>query len=117
MKLVIAVIRPERLEAVEQALRAALGADRFRLTVQRVEGVGGAEGDVAEWVGESARERPARRIQITLGLTDAHLESALSAILHAARTRGGEPGDGKIFVLPMEDCLRIRTGERGDWAI
>jgi nitrogen regulatory protein P-II 1 len=50
-------------------------------------------------------------------LTDAHLESALSAILHAARTRGGEPGDGKIFVLPLEECLRIRTGERGDWAI
>ncbi len=117
MKLVIAVIRPERLEAVEQALLAALGVDRYRLTVHRVEGVGRAEGEVVESPGGPARELPARRIQITLGVHDTHLESALSAILNAARTGGGQPGDGKIFVLPLEDCLRIRTGERGDWAI
>jgi nitrogen regulatory protein P-II 1 len=123
MKLIIAVIRPDRLEAVEEALRSALEEhDHFRLTVQPVEGHGRAGSEPGQPVqstgpagGETARPAPSLHLQLTIGVNESHLESALSAILNAAHT--GEPGDGKIFVLPLEDCLRIRTGERGDWAI
>ena len=125
MKLIIAVIRPERLEAVEEALRSALEEhDHFRLTVQPVEGHGRAGSEpgaplqsTAPAAGETSRPAPSLHLQLTIGVNESHLESAISAILSGARTGAGQPGDGKIFVLPLEDCLRIRTGERGDWAI
>lgn len=118
MKLIIAVIRPERLEAVQEALRDALEEDgHYRLTVQTVEGHGRAEGEPEPIRGEPLRRPTARHAQITIGVNDIHLEAALAAITGAARTSEGEPGDGKIFVLPLEECVRIRTGERGGWAI
>jgi nitrogen regulatory protein P-II 1 len=119
MKLIIAVIRPERLDAVQDALKAVLDeADNYRLTVQPVEGHGRLRGDVEYFRGQEARPKFVRRTQITIGLNDAYVEPAIEAIVRGARsTAGGAVGDGKIFVMPIEECVRIRTGERGGAAI
>ena len=116
MKLIQAIIRPERLEAVQQALRAVLDEDEhYRMTVQTVEGHCRQEGRVEIVRGRSARPRLVEKLQVTIGVNDAYVERAVQAILKGART--GEVGDGKIFVTPLEECIRIRTGERGNKAI
>lgn len=118
MKLIIAIIRPERLEAVQEALQAALDeGGHYRLTVQTVDGHGRQEGEIEYFRGRPVRQRTVQKTQITIGVNDAYAEPAIAAIVRAARTDDGEIGDGKIFVMPLEDCVRIRTGERGGGAI
>jgi nitrogen regulatory protein P-II 1 len=118
MKLIIAIIRPERLEAVQEALQAALDeGGHYRLTVQTVDGHGRQEGEVEYFRGEPMRQSTVQKSQLTIGVNDAYVEPAIQAIVRGARTDGGEIGDGKIFVLPLEECVRIRTGERGGGAI
>lgn len=122
MKLIIAIIRPERLDAVQAALQAALDeGDNYRLTVQSVDGHGRQSGEVEYFRGQEVRTRMVQKTQITVGVNDAYVEPAIAAIVKAARTteggREGDVGDGKIFVMPMEECVRIRTGERGGKAI
>lgn len=118
MKLIIAIIRPERLEAVQAALQAALDeGDRYRLTAQTVDGHGRQEGEIEYFRGQSLRQRMVHKTQITIGVNDDYVEPAIAALQEAARTGRGEIGDGKIFVLPLEECVRIRTGERGSKAI
>lgn len=118
MKLIVAIIRPERLEAVQAGLQAVLDEeDRYRVTVQPVEGHGRQEGEVEYFRGQRMRPRLVPKVQVTIGVNDRYVEPAIEAILKAARTEGGAVGDGKIFVLPMEECVRIRTGERGGAAI
>lgn len=116
MKLIQAIIRPERLEAVQQALRSVLDEDEhYRMTVQTVEGHGRQEGRVEIVRGRQARPRLVEKLQVTIGVNDAYVERAVQAILKGART--GEVGDGKIFVTQLDECIRIRTGERGSKAI
>ena len=116
MKLIQAIIRPERLEAVQQALRAVLDEDEhYRMTVQTVEGHGRQEGRVEIVRGRAARPLLVEKLQVTIGVNDDYVDRAVQAILKGART--GEVGDGKIFVTPLEECIRIRTGERGNKAI
>jgi nitrogen regulatory protein P-II 1 len=116
MKLIQAIIRPERLEAVQQALRAVLDEDEhYRMTVQTVEGHGRQEGRVEIVRGRATRPRLVEKLQVTIGVNDDYVDRAVQAILKGART--GEVGDGKIFVTPLEECIRIRTGERGNQAI
>lgn len=119
MKLIIAIIRPERLDAVQAELKAVLDeADNYRLTVQPVDGHGRLQGDVEYFRGQETRARFVRRTKLTLGVNDAYVEPAIAAILKGARSGpSGAVGDGKIFVLPMDECVRIRTGERGGAAI
>ncbi len=118
MKLIIAIIRPERLDAVQAALQAALDeGDNYRVTVQTVDGHGRQTGEVEYFRGQQVRQRMVQKTQITVGVNDAYVEPAIQAILKAARTDQGEIGDGKIFVMPLDDCVRIRTGERGGKAI
>jgi nitrogen regulatory protein P-II 1 len=118
MRLIIAIIRPERLDAVQRALQAALDeGDNYRLTVQTVDGHGRQHGEVEYFRGQAVRQHLVQKTQITIGVNDAYVEPSVRAILEAARTGEGEVGDGKIFVLPLEDCVRIRTGERGGKAI
>jgi nitrogen regulatory protein P-II 1 len=116
MKLVIAIIRPERIEAVQEELRKVLDeSDNYRLTIAPVEGHGVQRGEVEYFRGQPVRPALTPRLQISIGVNDQYVEPAIAAILSGART--GEVGDGKIFVLPMEECVRIRTGERGGTAI
>ena len=119
MKLIIAIIRPERLESVQQALQAILDeGDNYRLTVQPVEGHGRQHGEVEYVRGKAVRARAVTRVEVTIGLNAQYVGPAVDAIGRSARTGPtGEVGDGKTFVLPPEDCVRIRTGERGGTAI
>lgn len=119
MKLVIAIIKPERVDAVQTELKAVLDeADNYRLTVQAVDGHGRLQGDVEYFRGQESRANFVRRTQLTIALNDRYVEPAIAAIVRGARTQPtGAVGDGKIFVVPLDDCIRIRTGERGGSAI
>ncbi len=120
MKLVIAIIRPERLEAVQTALQEVLDEqDKYRVTVHPVEGHGAQQGEVEYFRGQPVRPRLVPKVQVTIGLNDKYVEPAIQAILKGARSNAGQGavGDGKIFVVPLEECIRIRTGERGSSAI
>jgi nitrogen regulatory protein P-II 1 len=118
MKLIIAIIRPERLQAVQDALQKTLDeGDNYRLTVASVDGHGRATGETEYFRGQEVRTRMAQRTQITIGVNDDYVDRAIDAIVSAARSPNGEVGDGKIFVLPLEQVVRIRTGERGGSAI
>jgi nitrogen regulatory protein P-II 2 len=119
MKLIIAIIKPERLEAVQHELQAVLDEDNhYRITVETVEGHGRQEGEVEIFRGQTIRPRLIEKLKVTLGVNDNYCEKAVQAILRGARTgASGDVGDGKIFILPLEDCVRIRTGERGGSAI
>lgn len=116
MKMIIAIIRPERLSAVQDALREALDeADHYRITVEPVEGHGRDQGQVEYFRGQPVRPRLVRKTQIRIGVNDEYVEPAIQAIIRGART--DKVGDGKIFVMPLLECVRIRTGERGSQAI
>lgn len=118
MKLIIAIIRPERLDAVQGALEAALDeADHYRITVQPVDGHGQQKGPAEYFRGQTVRPKLVRKTQVTIALNDQYVEPAIEAILKGARSGAGAVGDGKIFVVPLEECIRIRTGERGGKAI
>ena len=119
MKMITAIIRPERLEAVEEALREVLDeGDNFRLTADTVEGHGRQEGEVEMFRGKQIRVRRVQRSRVTLVVNDGYVEKAIAAIVKGARTgEKGAIGDGKIFVAPLDECVRIRTGERGGQAV
>ena len=112
MKKIEAIIRTEKLEPVKAAL-AELGI--LGMTVTEVSGRGRQGGISLQWrVGEYKVEF-LPKVKVELAVLDEDVGKALNAIVRKART--GERGDGKIFVLPLEDCIRIRTGERGGEAI
>jgi nitrogen regulatory protein P-II 1 len=115
MKLIIAVIQPHRLEAVKQALA---DVEVFRLTVMDVQGFGRQRGQTEVYRGHEFAVNLLRKVQLMIAVNEEFLEPTVDAILHGGRSgAAGEIGDGKIFVLPLEDCIRIRTGERGGEAI
>lgn len=116
MKLITAIIRPERLEAVQRELQAILDeADHYRLSVEIVEGHGRQEGEIEIYRGQRLRASLVEKLKLTIAVNNAYLEPAIQGILRGAWT--GQVGDGKIFVQALEDCVRIRTGERGGTAI
>jgi nitrogen regulatory protein P-II 1 len=115
MKMVVAIIRPERLEAVQTALNEH---DIYLMTVSDVRGCGRQRGHTEVYRGTEFRPRLLPKLKIEIAVNDAFVEAAVESIVHAARTpESGQIGDGKIFVLDLEDCVRIRTGERGSQAI
>ncbi len=119
MKMIIAIIRPERLEAVEESLRTVLDeGDNFRLTVDTVEGHGRQSGEVEYFRGQEVKVRTVQKTRLTICVNDAYVEKAIDAVVKGARTvPDGAVGDGKIFVVPLDEAVRIRTGERGGAAI
>lgn len=115
MKLIIAIIQPHRLEAVKQALAEV---EVFRLTVMDVQGFGRERSHAEAFRGHEFAVNLTRKVQLMIAVNDSFLEPTIDAIIKGARTGPqGQVGDGKIFVLPLEDCIRIRTGERGGEAI
>ncbi|GIW99398.1 MAG: hypothetical protein KatS3mg111_2731 [Pirellulaceae bacterium] len=115
MKLIIAIVQPSRLEAVKQAL---VDVEVFRLTVLDCQGFGRQRGQLSAHRRESTSLQLMRKIQLQIAVNDEFVEPTVDAILRAARTgEKGQIGDGKVFVLPLEECIRIRTGERGPEAI
>lgn len=115
MKLVVAIIRPEQLESVQRALNER---DVYLMTVSDVRGCGRQRGYTEVYRGSEIQIRLLPKLKLEIAVNDAFVEATVEAIVHAARTGAtGQVGDGKIFVLPMDDCVRIRTGERGQEAI
>jgi nitrogen regulatory protein P-II 2 len=115
MKLVVAIIRPEQLEPVQRALNER---DVYLMTVTDVRGCGRQRGYTEVYRGSEIQIRLLPKLKLEIAVNDAFVEATVEAIVHAARTGAtGQIGDGKIFVLPLDDCVRIRTGERGQDAI
>lgn len=112
MKMIVAILRPEKLEAVQAALDAK---EIHLMTVTNVFGCGTQRGYTEQFRGGKIPIRLVQKIKLEIAVNDKFLEPAIDAIKNAART--GNIGDGKIFVLEMQDCLRIRTGETGGVAI
>ncbi|MGV8057473.1 MAG: P-II family nitrogen regulator [Smithellaceae bacterium] len=115
MKYIIAVIQPTRLEAVKDALSHI---EVFRLTVSDVQGVGRQKGHTESYRGHEYRINFIRKVKLEIAVDDKFVEPTIKAIAQAARSGAdGNIGDGKIFMLPLEDVMRISTGERGPEAI
>src|SRR2546425_11574006 len=115
MKMIVAVIRPEKLEAVQDALNRR---DVYLMTVTDVRGCGRQRGFTEVYRGSEFQVKLLPKLKLEIGVNDAFVDATVEAIIHAARVGDtGTIGDGKIFVLPLEDCIRIRTGERGNSAI
>jgi nitrogen regulatory protein P-II 1 len=112
MKLVVAVVRPEKLSDVLESL---FGADVQGLTICRVQGHGGETDNVETYRGTTVKMELHEKVRLEIGLSDHFVEPTIQAILRAART--GEVGDGKVFVLPVERIYRIRTGEEDRAAV
>lgn len=109
MKKVEAIIRPERLQAVQDALDA-LGASG--LTVTEVLGCGRQRGYTETYRGTRVHISLQRKVKVEAVVVDGRVESVVDAIVGAARS--GEVGDGKVFILPVEGAVRVRTAERGE---
>jgi nitrogen regulatory protein P-II 1 len=109
MKKVEAIIRPEKLQEVQDALDA-VGVSG--LTVTEVLGCGSQRGYTETYRGTPVKISLQRKVKVEAVMPADRVDGAVEAIVNAART--GEVGDGKIFILPVEDAIRIRSGERGD---
>jgi nitrogen regulatory protein PII len=114
MKLIVAIIRENKLDQVREAL---IANEITRITVSRVSGHGQ---QVREEVFRGKKVIPSLipKVKIEIGVNDAFVDITVKSIIEAARTNSkGEIGDGKIFIMPLEECIRIRTGEKGGTAI
>ena len=112
MKMIVAVIRPEKLEAVQRALSER---DVYLMTVTDVRGCGRQRGFTEVYRGTEFQVRLLPKLKLEIAVPDPEVSDVVSAIARAART--GQIGDGKIYVSDLSDALRIRTGEQGDAAI
>ncbi len=109
MKMICAIIRPHQLEDVKKSL-ADIGV--AGLTITDVRGAGRQKGQVERYRGSEYSIDLISKTKIEVGVSDSQCEEAVKAIRTAART--GEIGDGKIFIYPLLESVRIRTGESGD---
>jgi len=107
-----AIIRTQRLENVQDALEAI---DVSGMTVTEVRGMGRSKGITHTYRGSQYTLALTPRLKLEIVVPDHEVEEVVNAIQTAAQT--GEVGDGKIFVIPIGDTIRIRTGERGDTAL
>jgi nitrogen regulatory protein P-II 1 len=112
MKLVVAIVRPDRLsDVLEELYRAEVEG----LTITRVQGHGGEREHVETYRGTTVKMELSEKVRLDIGVSDHFVEPTVKAILKAGRT--GAVGDGKIFVLPVEKIYRIRTGEEDRAAV
>ncbi|PYQ16413.1 MAG: transcriptional regulator [Acidobacteria bacterium] len=112
MKLVVAVVRPDKLSAVLEAL---FHEEVRGLTIGRVQGHGGETERVETYRGTTVKMDLSEKVRLEIGVSDHFVAPTVNAILASART--GTVGDGKIFVLPVEKVYRIRTAEEDQDAV
>jgi nitrogen regulatory protein PII len=112
MKLIIAIIKPFKLEEVKEAL-SGIGVEG--MTVTETKGFGRQKGHTEIYRGSEYTVDFLPKVKLEIALGDELVGKTVDAIVKAAKT--GKIGDGKIFVVPLEDVVRIRTEERGDAAI
>jgi len=112
MKLVVAYIQPHRLNAVKQALYEK---EVVKMSVTTALGCGQQMGYHETYRGADIEVNLLKKLRIEIAVTEPYVQTAVDAIIAGART--GKIGDGKIFVMNLENCIRIRTGETGEEAI
>ena len=112
MKLIVAIVRPEQANEVLEAL---FRAEVRGLTVSRVQGHGGELERVETYRGTTVKMELQDKVRFEIGVSNHFVEPTVRAIMSSART--GEVGDGKIFVVPLERAIRIRTGESDHLAV
>jgi nitrogen regulatory protein P-II 1 len=112
MKLIIAYIQPERLNAVKQALYEK---EVYKLSVTNALGCGQQKGYHESYRGADMEVNLLKKIRLEIAVNDGFVQPTVEAIIKGART--GNIGDGKIFVMDLGECIRIRTGEVGSEAI
>ena len=112
MKLIVAIIRPEKLADVLEAL---FRAEVRGLTVSRVHGHGGELETVQTYRGTTVKMELQEKVRLDIGVSEPFVEPTVQAILSSAAT--GDVGDGKVFVIPLQAVYRIRTGEVNEAAV
>ena len=113
MKMITVIIQADKLDQVREALMAA---EIKRITVSRVTGHG-QQVDEDLYRGQKVAPNLIPKIRLEIAVNDAFVEITVDTIIAAARHGDGKIGDGKIFITHLEECIRIRTGERGGQAI
>jgi nitrogen regulatory protein P-II 1 len=112
MKKIEAIIQPEKLDDVKKEL---FKAKVFKMTVHRVKGCGQQKGYTESYRGKIYKVNLLPKIKLEIAVNDDFVKPTIDAVIRGART--GKIGDGKIFVLDLPECIRIRTGEKGNIAI
>jgi nitrogen regulatory protein P-II 1 len=112
VKLIIAYIQPEKLNDVKRALYER---EVYKISVTNALGCGQQRGYTESYRGVDIEVNLLKKVRLEIAVNEDFVEPTIEAIIKGART--GEIGDGKIFVLDLPDCIRIRTGERGSAAI
>lgn len=112
MKLIVAYIQPEKLNDVKQSLYAA---EVYKMSVTNALGCGQQMGYHETYRGVDMEVNLLKKVRLEIAVNDRFVEPTIQAIVRGART--GTIGDGKIFVVPLERTIRIRTGEEGNEAI
>ncbi len=112
MKIITAIIRPSKLDDIKSTL-SEMGITG--LTITEVRGHGRQKGHKELFRGKEYVVDLVPKIRLEIALHESKVEAVVSAIEKAART--GEVGDGKVFIMDLENCVRIRTGERGESAL
>jgi nitrogen regulatory protein PII len=114
MKYIIAIVQPPKLDAVREALgHAGISG----VTVSDVQGYGRQKGHTEVYRGHEYTVNFVRKVKLEIACDDGVADKVIDAITSAGKTAGGKIGDGKIFVIDLEDAIRIRTGERGKDAL
>jgi len=112
MKLVVAYFRPEKLNEVKQELYKE---EIFKISVTNAMGCGQQMGYTESYRGVDVEVNLLKKVRIEIAVSEPFVQKTVDAIVRGART--GDIGDGKIFILPVDDCIRIRSGEKGEAAI
>ncbi len=112
MKLIIAYVQPEQLNEVKQSLYEK---EVYKMSVTNAMGCGQQKGYHETYRGADIEVNLLKKVRIEIAVNDDFVDTTLEAIIAGART--GNIGDGKIFVLDLADCIRIRTGEKGPEAV
>jgi nitrogen regulatory protein P-II 1 len=112
MKLIIAMIQPHKLPDVKKALYEA---EVYKMTVTNALGCGQQKGYTETYRGVIHEVNLLKKVRLEIAVNENFVEPTINAIIKGART--GKIGDGKIFILDLPECIRIRTGERGRMAI
>jgi len=112
MKMIVAIIQPEKLDEVKEAL---FHAEICKMTVSRVRGCGQQGGFTEHYRGQIRSVNLLSKVKLEIAVNDQFVKPTVNAIIKAAKS--GTIGDGKIFIMPLEECIRIRTDEEGPEAI
>jgi len=112
MKKIEAIIKPNKLDQLRKALEK-VGSPGVMIT--EIEGYGKQKGVVRQWRGKEYKVELLQKIKIEIVVKDKEVDNVVQVIVNTVKT--GEIGDGKIFIYPVENAIRIRTGEKGDTAL